>query len=256
MNVTKAHVSLFQIAEQATRSARIKLDIEADSPILLIPESSRTDHVLVADLGQLRLTNMFIVDSQTGTLSFEDAAAKARRDNEEAASAGSRKAGGAGAGRNVKDMTESVFEHSYPPHSRDPMMGSIYGSLDEDPRYEGLEAASSILLSESDLSFSMDRGSSVDPQCISASSSRQADLLVPPSPSTNSTLSGDPMPEDSVDGTDKGLAYKCLLNVMDICLSDMNLFTAQRVSKGDYRGQDHASDMEFASYVVQIDVST
>ena len=36
-------------------------------------------------------------------------------------------------------MSESVFEHSYP---RDPMMSSVYGTLDEDARnYEGLEAA-------------------------------------------------------------------------------------------------------------------
>ena len=59
---------LVQVNEQATRGARLLLDIEAASPILLIPHSSETHAVLVADLGNLKLRNKFIVDGETGTL--------------------------------------------------------------------------------------------------------------------------------------------------------------------------------------------
>lgn len=249
-----------RITDEATRGARIKLDIEADSPIVLLPESSRTDHVLVADLGQLRLTNRFIIDGKSGTLGFKDAQSKIRKDSEDVATAASSKKAGSVV-RNMTDMTESVFEHSYPPMSRDPMMASIYGSLDEDVRcYDVLEVVSRIMPSESVLNFSPDRGSSVDPQASTSGRFVPASTsdLVPPSPSSHSTASGETVPSNSEEkggdmGGDKVTDHCCLLDVMDICLSDIDLFTAQRVTKSDYRGLDHASDMEFTSYVVQID---
>lgn len=43
-----------RVTDKATRGARIKLDINADSPIILLPHSSKSTDILVADLGKLR----------------------------------------------------------------------------------------------------------------------------------------------------------------------------------------------------------
>ncbi|XP_076466689.1 LOW QUALITY PROTEIN: intermembrane lipid transfer protein VPS13D-like [Babylonia areolata] len=240
-----------KINDKATRGARIKLDIEADSPILLIPESSRTDHVLVADLGRLRLTNQFIMDGEKGTLRYDQAqAAAAGRDVSQ-----SRTRTSSAGTKNVQDMTESVFEHCYPPTARDPMTASVYGSLDEDPRFEGLEMASTLLVSESDTIFSPERGSSVDPNAAGRT------LPVPPRVSSDPHLSssghsgGSRSAAASSSGEQDGEedVYHCLLDVMEIRLSDIDLLTAKRVAKRDYQGIDHASDMEFTSYIVQIE---
>uniref|UniRef100_A0A8C6PBQ4 Vacuolar protein sorting 13 homolog D n=1 Tax=Nothobranchius furzeri TaxID=105023 RepID=A0A8C6PBQ4_NOTFU len=42
------------------RASRILLDIEAGAPVIVIPESSRSTKVIVANLGQLRLQNCFL----------------------------------------------------------------------------------------------------------------------------------------------------------------------------------------------------
>ena len=273
---------MWQINERATRGARIKLDVEADSPIVLIPESSRTDRVLVADLGHLRLTNRFVLDGHSGTLSFDDAQAcgrgeagpaRPRRASRETGQPRSRHpsgGGGGGGARSVRDMTESVFEHSYPPVPHDPMTSSVYGSLDEDARFEGPEE------SELDFLLSPERGSSVDPSSPEAKAGgRRGPSGDPqPSPSSHGSAAGS-VPTPSSSGGEQGdvgggggggearaggaggagAAHRCLLDVMDVVLRDIDLLTATRVAKRDYRGRDHASDMEFTSYVVQIEVS-
>ncbi|CAB3365707.1 Hypothetical predicted protein [Cloeon dipterum] len=45
--------------EQSTRGRRILWDIQADSPVILIPLSSKSNKVLVADLGKLTVSNKF-----------------------------------------------------------------------------------------------------------------------------------------------------------------------------------------------------
>lgn len=57
--------------EKAFRSARIRLDVEAGAPILLIPHSSKTTDVLVVDLGKLSVNNSFMADGAEGTVSHE-----------------------------------------------------------------------------------------------------------------------------------------------------------------------------------------
>ena len=58
-----------KVQEQAFHSARVSLDIEAGAPILLIPHSSKTEDVLVVDLGQLTVKNTFQLDGSDGTVS-------------------------------------------------------------------------------------------------------------------------------------------------------------------------------------------
>lgn len=48
-----------QVREHPQRASRILLDIEAGAPVILIPESSQSLKVLVANLGRLRVQNSF-----------------------------------------------------------------------------------------------------------------------------------------------------------------------------------------------------
>ncbi|XP_074642818.1 intermembrane lipid transfer protein VPS13D-like [Tubulanus polymorphus] len=59
-----------KIAETAQRGSRISLDIEAGSPVILIPHSSISTDVLVMDLGTLTIRNGFLVSGQPGTIAM------------------------------------------------------------------------------------------------------------------------------------------------------------------------------------------
>ncbi|TRY87039.1 hypothetical protein DNTS_009138 [Danionella cerebrum] len=60
------------VRERPQRAARVLLDIEAGAPVLLIPESSRSKNLIVANLGQLRVRNCFLPAGARGTFSLRD----------------------------------------------------------------------------------------------------------------------------------------------------------------------------------------
>ncbi|XP_044308193.1 vacuolar protein sorting-associated protein 13D isoform X3 [Varanus komodoensis] len=60
------------VRNQAQRAARVLLDIEAGAPVLLIPESSRSNHLIVANLGKLKVKNKFLFAGTAGTFSLKD----------------------------------------------------------------------------------------------------------------------------------------------------------------------------------------
>ncbi|XP_063173560.1 intermembrane lipid transfer protein VPS13D isoform X1 [Candoia aspera] len=60
------------VRDQAQQAARILLDIEAGAPVLLIPESSRSCHLIVANLGKLKVKNRFLFSGSSGTFSLKD----------------------------------------------------------------------------------------------------------------------------------------------------------------------------------------
>ncbi|XP_065141972.1 intermembrane lipid transfer protein VPS13D isoform X2 [Paramisgurnus dabryanus] len=60
------------VRERSQRAARVLLDIEAGAPVLLIPESSRSNRLIVANLGQLRVRNQFLPAGSHGTFSLRD----------------------------------------------------------------------------------------------------------------------------------------------------------------------------------------
>ncbi|XP_015283767.1 PREDICTED: vacuolar protein sorting-associated protein 13D [Gekko japonicus] len=60
------------VRDQAQRASRVLLDIEAGAPVLLIPESSRSNHLIVANLGKLRVKNKFLFAGAAGTFSLKD----------------------------------------------------------------------------------------------------------------------------------------------------------------------------------------
>lgn len=61
-----------QVREHPQRASRILLDIEAGAPVILIPESSQSLKVLVANLGRLRVQNSFLLAGAHGTFSSRD----------------------------------------------------------------------------------------------------------------------------------------------------------------------------------------
>ncbi|KAG9337681.1 hypothetical protein JZ751_028331 [Albula glossodonta] len=60
------------VRERPQRASRVLLDIEAGAPVLLIPESSRSPRLIVANLGQLRVRNRFLPAGTHGTFSLRD----------------------------------------------------------------------------------------------------------------------------------------------------------------------------------------
>ncbi|XP_054629816.1 intermembrane lipid transfer protein VPS13D isoform X1 [Dunckerocampus dactyliophorus] len=60
------------IRDRPQRASRILLDIEAGAPVIIIPESSSSTRVIVANLGQLKLENCFLPAGARGTFSCQD----------------------------------------------------------------------------------------------------------------------------------------------------------------------------------------
>nr|XP_046254049.1 vacuolar protein sorting-associated protein 13D isoform X1 [Scatophagus argus]XP_046254050.1 vacuolar protein sorting-associated protein 13D isoform X1 [Scatophagus argus]XP_046254051.1 vacuolar protein sorting-associated protein 13D isoform X1 [Scatophagus argus] len=60
------------VRDHPQRASRVLLDIEAGAPVILIPESSRSPRVIVANLGQLRVQNCFLPAGARGTFSLKD----------------------------------------------------------------------------------------------------------------------------------------------------------------------------------------
>ncbi|KAJ8257579.1 hypothetical protein GJAV_G00187290 [Gymnothorax javanicus] len=60
------------VRERPQRASRVRLEIDAGAPVLLIPESSRSPHLIVANLGQLRVRNCFLPAGAHGTFSLRD----------------------------------------------------------------------------------------------------------------------------------------------------------------------------------------
>ena len=50
------------------RGTRVTLDIKAGNPVILVPRSAKSCHMLVADLGNLSVANDFRWDGSSGTL--------------------------------------------------------------------------------------------------------------------------------------------------------------------------------------------
>ncbi|KAK0134325.1 Vacuolar protein sorting-associated protein 13D [Merluccius polli] len=60
------------VREHPQRASRVLLDIQAGAPVLLIPESSCSPRLIVANLGQLRVRNSFLPVGAHGTFSLRD----------------------------------------------------------------------------------------------------------------------------------------------------------------------------------------
>lgn len=297
---------MFQISDTASIGARISMDIVAGSPIILIPHSSRTTNILVANLGNLTIQNTFLFDGDPGTLKGAKeaellAARKAKcslpsiapetesvddKDitmDEESSTRESPKP-------DAHVMTQSMFNDYFPPRlDVDPMTQSIIGDLDKDIRNSASDSAVSSTLKyniydPTEIPSPMVEGTSVDPLSPIISSSKSLPMMESvdssyvnvgrPSWSHPSWTSMDSVassvaetPRSSVHRRRAMFAesriqmsqrtlqsmdssHQCLLDVMDMELSDIDLYSAERVAKKQYRG-NLRQDLEFASCVVQ-----
>lgn len=63
---------LSKVHDHPQRASRVSLDIQAGAPVIVIPESSRSTRVIVANLGQLRVHNCFLPAGSYGTFSLRD----------------------------------------------------------------------------------------------------------------------------------------------------------------------------------------
>lgn len=255
------------------------LDIEAGSPIILIPHSSKTSDVLVADLGRLSVRNCFQFDGDLGTFNSvkisENSAMPTESQSEldrslskksrtsslsSVRSVGSRtgiitsrsvsqtEASQSGGVHLVLSET-SLDEIMMQGRNDDPMTSSIYGNLDSDVRSEADEV-----------------GSSVDPGTPSLKGTSPASPMSSPgfnryvsktSPMSDVTVTGghsgfsNIKTSDSGDVTMETETHRCLLDVLDVRLCDMDLFSAERVEKKQYKGKNLQQDLEFPSCVIQ-----
>lgn len=60
------------VRDHPQRASRVLLDIEAGAPVIIIPESSDSPRVIVANLGQLKVHNCFLPAGAHGTFSLRD----------------------------------------------------------------------------------------------------------------------------------------------------------------------------------------
>ncbi|KAH3833861.1 hypothetical protein DPMN_107177, partial [Dreissena polymorpha] len=278
-----------KINESAFHQARLLLDIEAGSPIILIPHSSRTTDVLVADLGKLSVKNCFRLAGDKGTFTEEDQNKMSSEDvgSESATSMSSlnttqRSMSVASIGP-ARSMSLTDTQYSLIHKNMDPMQQSVYGSLDDDFRNHENDA---------DIS-TVDIGSSVDPLTPTVDLARQKsrtslvsrsdsipkskDTMAPASASglnvflmqdffsqsmnassggntfaenCNNAVMGE-MPTKLSSVEDITMSGPCLLDVMEVTLSEMDLFSAERVEKQHYHGNNLRQDLEFPSCVIQ-----
>ncbi|KAB1268544.1 Vacuolar protein sorting-associated protein 13D [Camelus dromedarius] len=74
------------VRDQAQRCSRVLLDIEAGAPVLLIPESSRSNNLIVANLGKLKVKNKFLFAGFPGTFTLQDKEDKKLKESDQGAS--------------------------------------------------------------------------------------------------------------------------------------------------------------------------
>ena len=207
--------------ERAVRSQRVRLDIEAGAPKILIPHSSNSTDILVVNLGTLSVSNTFTAADSPGTVR-EREATESRT--------------------NMAAMTQS-----------------IYGSLDHDMRGNVNVDMESPLSSHFDIpsdsnstlnSFYSALGTPTGSTTMTGMCATQR-MSTPEAP--RALFVCGPTEPDPAN-------YKCLLDIMQVVLMDIDLFAAQWRCKefggaGGTAGTKSAPDLlEFPSYFVHREV--
>ncbi|XP_047373490.1 intermembrane lipid transfer protein VPS13D isoform X5 [Sciurus carolinensis] len=204
------------VRDQAQRCSRVLLDIEAGAPVLLIPESSRSNKLIVANLGKLKVKNKFLFAGYPGTFSLQDK--ESVPSASPASPAGTPK-------HSTRKMTST--EDLKGPHSQGllamPPAGVGLGSLKS-------EFVPSVLTKQ--------RGQQATPSVSHGSSS--------PGP--------DPFGFCLLHALSWVLAedHVCLLDCVVVDLQDMDLFAAERCPREySQTSEDRSGDLIFPSYFVR-----
>ncbi|KAK3583966.1 hypothetical protein CHS0354_033760 [Potamilus streckersoni] len=282
-----------KINETAFHSPRLFLDVEAKSPIIIIPHSSKTADVLVMDLGIFSVKNCFKMDGDEGTLKnkyakeHEEKAQEQEKSSREQQQQRSRSTSQSNflVGTDNSDipqpMTQSLYDDLLPSGiNRDPMTDSIYGRLDHDMRSEQGGSLITVRSVKSEIYNASDvEGSSID-YCTSDENSligisSDSAVFNPgvlnrswgyPVATQSEPLQSSQMAADrrvtfacsqvlSVDSifpsSDSDSGHVCLLDVMIIKLTDIDLYSALRVEKRNYNYGHFSQDLEFPSCIIK-----
>ncbi|CAH1798376.1 unnamed protein product [Owenia fusiformis] len=261
-----------KITESAQRGSRIKMDIEAGAPVLLIPHSSRSKDILVADLGTFTLHNTFMVAGSPGTIQAQREAKRQRAQSTRESES------------EKTIFTTDSFDNVNQTEGKVPdlMSQSLYGSLDGDWRSEDIlspvtsletgtlltesESFEQVLVAEPSFESLIDLGEGSSGQSSSQCSPRE-----PPGASPSTLSQGSLIEDNSKRGSLGGKSespkepqsispnkncsepedYLCLLDVLEVHLTDMDLYSALRVEKWDYHRDQLGQDLEYPSCVIQ-----
>lgn len=266
------------------RNARIKMNIEADSPVILLPYSYKTTGLLVAELGRLSVTNQFLLDGSIGTI-------KGRQYN----STNSTHSDGkifSNSESSYTSMTQSVFQHSLPKENEktalvipkidvDLMNQSIYGSLEHDIRDGELEASSMTESKSSDIFDPTENVSAEESvvlstlECLSPcnfsvldshvlSDSSSDKLSSPQSSKFCKKLSAPLLAQEKKTinpftlSVQQSMAYAqcdpmkhiCLLDVMSVTLTDMDLYSAELVKVDTSDGPIYSIERDVSQFLL------
>lgn len=71
-----------EVSWMFSRGTRVALDIKAGNPVILVPRSAKSSHMLVADLGNLTVGNEFLWQGSSGTLGYSNARPRAQSQND------------------------------------------------------------------------------------------------------------------------------------------------------------------------------
>lgn len=69
---------ILQVHAVVNRCARLKLKVQADAPILILPRKTTCPDILVANLGKLHVENQFLHSSNPNTNGFSFIASRSR----------------------------------------------------------------------------------------------------------------------------------------------------------------------------------
>ena len=239
----------WRVAEDAQRGARIKLDIEAGAPIVLVPHSSLQTDVLCLDMGTLTVTNTFLFSGTPGTILYDkqQAQKEQKQRREEAAS-------------NPDPVPTASMADSML------MSQSIYGSLDTDFRSSELaspletsslikDPTQDLLQFGSDVNGHANNNASVLTSLYSALGSSASEQA---STSIHSSLHTEPFPEELHTSETKKEAeineeekegHICLVDVMHVALVDIDVYSAEWTDTGVTKAQP--GDLVFPSFLLQ-----
>ncbi len=232
----------------------MNFDIDAGAPIILIPHSSRSTDILVMDMGTLTVRNSFHYADSIGTIGGKNTVMmnEKKRSASSAGSEGTLKpddtlstiSDAADSGSASHTATKSTMSDS--------MSQSVYGSLDDDWR-------SNSLVSPQDTASSSNSLFSFFSAMGSTPSSTPLDQTARSSTSSFPAAGQARTPHLSCQEVSSPSEYKCLLDVMQVSLVDMDLFSAEWVSIDNYNPNIHQQQLSFPSFIIvrhQVSTST
>ena len=284
---------MFQISDVAFRGSRIAMDIEAGAPVILIPHSSKSRDILVANLGTLTVNNQFKFAGTEHTIAYmnkkekEAAAATLEAHNAKVdaeadeISSFKRDLSTMGdesletSGLETSDTAASspsveVGQDAVSLFASDAMTSSVYGSLEQDWRStDSLPVGTPPVMADS---LNLELGDN-DPEHQSTltypSPGIPEDSLIDFSTSsahTSQASLGGSTGEASGGVGEAALSqeaaagdvfaldpaiFTCLLDIMQINLMDMDLFSAEWKSLEEYTPENPQQDLLFAMCVIQ-----